>query len=105
MTSAIGQMALERGPTQCYRRTWMKRHARLRRKAGQALIEYAFLFILLATITLAVLTLAGQQLQVTFNDIRFDLDHLGDATVSQPHDCSDGTTAVWRHNKYRCKDE
>ena len=35
---------------------------RRRTKSGQALIEYAFLMVLLATITFAVVALAGNQL-------------------------------------------
>jgi Flp pilus assembly pilin Flp len=42
---------------------------RRRNKSGQALIEYAFLLILLATISFAVVILAGNQLQGTFNGV------------------------------------
>jgi Flp pilus assembly pilin Flp len=61
---------------------------RRRRKSGQALIEYAFLLVLLAGIMIAVLVLAGNQLSGTFNDISYEFSHLTDTTTLAP----DGTT-------------
>jgi Flp pilus assembly pilin Flp len=63
---------------------------RRRNKSGQALIEYAFLLILLATITFAVVILAGGQLQGTFNDVSYELNHLADTSTLAP----DGTTTL-----------
>jgi hypothetical protein len=80
---------------------------RLPRRAAQAVIEYAFLLIILATITIGVVFLAGDQLGLAFNDFSYDVGHVGDLapiTVS-PHPCTDGTVAVFRHNKWRCKNE
>lgn len=71
------------------------------------MIEYAFLLVILATITIGVIVLAGQQLGVAFNDVSYDLGHVGDpapVTVA-PHTCADGTTAVFRHTKWRCNYE
>jgi Flp pilus assembly pilin Flp len=61
---------------------------RPRTKSGQALIEYAFLLVLLAGITLAVLVLAGAQLKGTFNDVSYEFTHLTDTNTLAP----DGTT-------------
>jgi Flp pilus assembly pilin Flp len=85
----------------------MHRSTRLSRRAGQALIEYAILLVLLTSITIGVIFLAGDQLGVAFNDVSYDIGHASDpapATVA-PHTCPDGTTAVQRHNKWRCKHE
>jgi len=61
-----------------------------RRQSGQALIEYAFLMVLLATITFAVVALAGNQLQGTFQDVSYELNHLADTSTLAP----DGTTIL-----------
>jgi Flp pilus assembly pilin Flp len=85
----------------------MHRSTRLSRRAGQALIEYAILLVLLTSITIGVIFLAGDQLGVAFNDVSYDIGHASDpapATVA-PHTCPDGTAAVQRHNKWRCKHE
>jgi Flp pilus assembly pilin Flp len=85
----------------------MHRCTRLSRRAGQALIEYTILLVLLATITIGVMVLAGHQLGVAFNDVKYDIAHASDpapVTVA-PHTCSDGTSAVLRHTKWRCEDE
>src|SRR5207244_4340984 len=55
-----------------------------RRQSGQALTEYAFLLVLLATITFAVVVLAGNQLQGTFQDVSYELSHLTDASTVAP---------------------
>jgi Flp pilus assembly pilin Flp len=59
-----------------------------RRLSGQALTEYAFLLVLLATITFAVVALAGNQLQGTYQDVSYELSHLTDASTLAP----DGST-------------
>ena len=80
------------------------------RRAGQTVIEYAFLIVLIATILIGVVTLAGQQLEIAFNDISTDVGFAmsGGASAPQlsaPHSCSDGTIAVYRHTRFRCKNE
>jgi|SRR5713226_377688 len=107
MPDAMGQMADRAARTSPYRHRWMDRRIRLPRTAGQAVIEYAFLLVILATITVGVIVLAGDQLGVAFNDVSYDLGHATDpapVTVA-PHACPDGTIAVVRHTKWRCKNE
>jgi len=65
----------------------MNRH---RRKSGQALIEYAFLMILLATVAIAVIIMAGTQLASTYNDVSYEFTHLTDTATLAP----DGVTVV-----------
>lgn len=74
------------------------------------MIEYAFLIILVATILIGVVALAGQQVTITYNDIRTDIEVAvsGGSTGQQlasPHTCSDGSAAVFRHDKWRCSYE
>ena len=65
----------------------MKRH---RHQSGQAVIEYAFLMVLLATVAIAVIIMAGTQLASTYNDVSYEFSHLTDATTLAP----DGVTTV-----------
>ena len=79
-----------------------------RRQTGQALIEYAFLLVLLATISFAVVVLAGNQLQGTFQDVSYELSHLTDAATLDPGvtpapaQCPPGQTAQLRGHKWKC---
>lgn len=85
---------------------------RQRAKKGQALIEYAFLMVLLATITVAVVVLAGNQLQSTYNDVSFEFQHLTDANAYAPDgtvvppgstiSCAAGKQPVLRGHKWKC---
>jgi Flp pilus assembly pilin Flp len=63
---------------------------RRRNSKGQALIEYAFLMVLLATISFAVIILAGTQLQSAFSDITYEFSHLTDTSTLAPN----GTTIL-----------
>ena len=108
MTSALAQMADMESSYGRYRRPWMDRLRRARGQSGQALIEYAFLFILLATISIAVVFLAGTQVRTTLNDVNYDIAHMGmtDTITVAPHACTEpGETAIFRHGKWRCRDE
>lgn len=86
-----------------------------RRQAGQALTEYAFLMVLLATIGFAVIVLAGSQLQGAFQDVSYELSHLTDAATLAPDgstldpgvtpapaQCPSGQTAQLRGHKWKC---
>lgn len=86
-----------------------------RRQSGQALIEYAFLMVLLATITFAVVALAGAQLQGAFSDISYELTHLTDTATLAPDgttlapgttptsQCQSGQSLQLRGHKWKCR--
>ena len=87
-----------------------------RRQSGQALIEYAFLLVLLASITFAVIVLAGAQLQGAFNDVSYELTHLTDTATVAPNGttlspgatpmaaaCPAGESAQLRGHKWKCQ--
>ena len=89
---------------------------RPRRQSGQALIEYAFLMVLLATITFAVVVLAGNQLQGAYQDVTYELTHLTDSATLAPDgstlspgatpapaDCPPGQSPELRGHKWKCK--
>ncbi|TMD85124.1 MAG: hypothetical protein E6I78_09145 [Chloroflexi bacterium] len=65
----------------------MKRH---RRKSGQAVIEYAFLLVLLSTVAIAVIIMAGSQLTSLYSDVTYEFTHLTDSSTLAP----DGVTVV-----------
>lgn len=88
---------------------------RRRKKQGQALIEYAFLMVLLATITFAVIALAGNQLTSLYSDLSFEFQHLADANTYTPNGttvapgttppagtCPVGQTPFLRGHKWKC---
>jgi Flp pilus assembly pilin Flp len=64
----------------------IKRSRRAQR--GQALIEYAFLFIMVATITIAVIALAGNQVQATVNKVQTCILHVSDYQAQVDNQCS-----------------
>ncbi len=60
----------------------MRRSVRApKRQRGQALVEYAFLFVLLATISIAVVLLAGEQLKSLYQNISDQFTHLAGAVI------------------------
>ena len=65
----------------------MKRH---RHQSGQAVIEYAFLMVLLATVAIAVIIMAGSQLSSIYSDVSYEFTHLTDTATLAP----DGVTTV-----------
>ena len=89
---------------------------RRRKKHGQALIEYAFLMVLLATITFAVIALAGTQLTGLYGDLSFEMQHLTDVNTYTPNGnpvapgttppagtCAAGQSLLLRGHKWKCK--
>ena len=86
---------------------------RQRAQNGQALIEYAFLMVLLATISFAVILLAGNQLKTAYNDVTFEFTHLTDANTYAPDGsvvppgttatCPPGQQSELRGHKWKCK--
>ena len=91
----------------------MKRH---RHKSGQALIEYAFLMVLLATVAIAVIIMAGSQLSSIYSDVSYEFTHLTDTAtlapdgvttlapgVSPAASCPAGETLQLLGHKWKCK--
>src|SRR5206468_8222987 len=85
-------------------------------KSGQALIEYAFLMVLLATITFAVVALAGNQLSGLYSEVTYEFTHLTDPTTLAPDgttlspgatpaagSCPPGQTLQLRGHMWKCK--
>jgi|ERR1700736_4725922 len=90
--------------------------SRKRNKKGQALIEYAFLMVLLATITFAVIALAGGQIMGLYGDVSYELTHLTDPNTVAPDgtvlspgttpgsgSCPAGSSLELRGHKWICR--
>jgi Flp pilus assembly pilin Flp len=87
-----------------------------RHQKGQAVIEYAFLMVLLATIGFAVIALAGNQITGLYQEVSYELTHITDATTLAPDgttvspgatpgtsSCPAGKTLELRGHKWKCK--
>jgi Flp pilus assembly pilin Flp len=83
-----------------------------RHQSGQALIEYAFLLVLLAAVAFAVIAMAGNQLAGTYNDVSFEFTHLTDGNTYAPDgsivppgttpSCPSGAPPALRGHKWKC---
>ena len=92
---------------------------RRRNSKGQALIEYAFLMVLLASISFAVIVLAGTQLQSAFSDVSYEFTHLTDTSTLAPNgtttlppgasppatSCNTGQHSELRGHKWKCQND
>jgi len=92
---------------------------RRRNSKGQALIEYAFLIVLLASISFAVIVLAGTQLQSAFSDVSYEFTHLTDTSTLAPNgtttlppgasppanSCNTGQHSELRGHKWKCQND
>ena len=88
---------------------------RRRREKGQALIEYSFLMVLLATITFAVIALAGTQISGLYQEASFEFTHLFDPNTYAPngsvvapnttpsYSCPSDESLQLRGHKWMCK--
>jgi Flp pilus assembly pilin Flp len=89
---------------------------RRRDQKGQALIEYGFLMVLLATITFAVVALAGNHLMSLYEDVSYEITHLTDPATIAPDGttltpgttpgtatCPPGKTLELKGHKWKCK--
>lgn len=61
---------------------------RTRGERGQALVEYGFIIVLVVTVAIAVIIMAGNQLKGLYNQVEYQFSHLTDTTVTSP--CSGG---------------
>ena len=80
------------------------------------MIEYAFLMVLLATITFAVIALAGTQLSGLYQELSFEFTHMLDShtyapdgsvvtpgTTPAPVTCPSGESLQLRGHQWKCK--
>jgi Flp pilus assembly pilin Flp len=74
---------------------------RMQRK-GQSMVEFALILCLVAMIALVTVTMTGNQLSLTFQDIQAAVMNPGDAGGDAPYTCPGGGTATLHGHKYHC---
>lgn len=77
---------------------------RRRRQSGQAMIEYAFLLVLLATISFAVVIMAGNTIKSMYNDVSYEFTHIVDPipTAPPPSTCPTGYQLSLHGHQWKC---
>jgi Flp pilus assembly pilin Flp len=78
---------------------------RRRNKKGQALVEYAFLMVLLATIGFAVVALAGNQLLGLYSDVSYEFTHILEPIPPPPpaSTCQPGYSLQQHGHQWKCQ--
>jgi Flp pilus assembly pilin Flp len=71
-------------------------------RRGQGMVEFALILVLVACVAIITITVTGNQLTLTFQDIEEAVANPGDAGATSPFTCPDGTTAVLHGHKYHC---
>ncbi|TMD23851.1 MAG: Flp family type IVb pilin [Chloroflexi bacterium] len=80
----------------------MKSSRRHSRRKGQSMVEFALILVLVAVVCITAITVTGNQLALTFQDIQEAVENPGDAGSQAVYTCPDGTTAVLHGHKYHC---
>ncbi len=80
--------------------TWTWNHAT---RKGQSMVEFAIILVLVACVAIAAISLTGNQLSMTFQDIQEAVANPDDAGGVAPYTCPDGTIATQKGHKYHCK--
>jgi Flp pilus assembly pilin Flp len=66
------------------------------------MVEFAIILVLVACVCIAAITVAGNELSRTYEDITQALINPADTTASTTFTCPDGTLAVLHGHKYHC---
>ncbi|TMF86215.1 MAG: hypothetical protein E6I07_09060 [Chloroflexi bacterium] len=81
----------------------MKSSRRHNRRKGQSMVEFALILVLVAVVAMTAITVTGNQLLLTFQDIQETVANPGDPGGTSTYTCPDGTTAVLHGHKYHCQ--
>jgi len=76
-----------------------RRHSK---RKGQSMVEFALILVLVAVVAMTAITVTGNQLLLTFQDIEEAVANPGDAGDAAPFTCPGGTPAVQHGHKYHC---
>jgi len=72
-------------------------------RKGQSMVEFAIILVLVACVCIGVLTVTGDQLSLTFQDIQEALINPYDTGGTAPYTCPGGGIAVLHGHKYHCQ--
>lgn len=67
------------------------------------MVELALILVLIAVVVLATMTVMGNQLVLTFQDIQEAVTNPDDPGATSPYTCPGGGTAVLHGHKYHCQ--
>jgi len=82
----------------------MKRsHSDDARRKGQSMVEFALILVLVAVVALVALTVLGNEVTLTFQDVEAALANPGDPGGTTAYTCPSGTVAVLHGHKYHCR--
>jgi len=81
-------------------RQWLRNQAT---RKGQSMVEYAIILVLVACVAIAAITVAGNQVNLTFQDIEEALLYPDDPGATTAYTCPGGTTAILHGHKYHCQ--
>ena len=83
--------------------TWIRSLRHRADQKGQSMVELALILVLIAVVVLTVMTVMGNQLMLTYQDIQEAITNTSDpGGQSSAYTCPDGTTAVLHGHKYHC---
>jgi Flp pilus assembly pilin Flp len=79
---------------------WLRNQAR---RKGQSMVEFAIILVLVACVAIAAISLTGNQLSMTFQDIQEAVTNPGDTGDTVPYTCPGGGLATLHGHKYHCQ--
>ena len=79
----------------------MKVRSRTARR-GQSMVEYAIILVLIACVCIGVISVLGNQVSASFQDIEEALMNPDDPGATATYTCPDSTPAVLHGHKYHC---
>jgi Flp pilus assembly pilin Flp len=77
--------------------------AQRRGRSGQATVELALILVLVAVVVLTTMTVMGNQLVLTYQDIQEAILNPDDPGSTTAYTCPGGGTAVLHGHKYHCQ--
>lgn len=82
---------------------WIRLLCDRARQRGQSMVELALILVLIAVVALTALTVMGNQVVLTYQDIQEAVTNPDDAGATSPYTCPGGGTAVLHGHKYHCQ--
>jgi Flp pilus assembly pilin Flp len=79
---------------------WLRNHLRSK---GQSMVEFSLILVLVACVAIVTITMTGNQLNLTFQDIEEAVANPDDPGATSPYTCPGGGTAVLHGHKYHCQ--
>lgn len=72
-------------------------------RRGQSMVEYAIILVLVACVCIAAISVLGNQVNATFQDVEEALLNPNDPGATAAYTCPNGTIATLHGHKYHCQ--